>query len=152
MNRLQDNKPKCAIYCRVANKNQSEPEFSIEQQKKLLLDYAHKMGYTETTTYLDNGFSGLTLDRPAMKQLNADIAAGKVNTVVVKDLARIARNYTSYNEWLNRMDKHGVTVLFRDTPDLPKISFELQGALPNLQKRKKRKQKRHTVRTPPPLR
>ncbi|MCL2225327.1 MAG: recombinase family protein, partial [Defluviitaleaceae bacterium] len=48
--------------------------------------------FRNVSTYTDNGFIGLNFDRPAMRQLQADVDAGLVGVVLVKDISRISRN------------------------------------------------------------
>ena len=66
---------------------------SIVNQKRYLESYAELHGYGNIRHYTDDGFSGGNFDRPAWKQLVADIEAGKVSTVLVKDMSRVGRNY-----------------------------------------------------------
>jgi DNA invertase Pin-like site-specific DNA recombinase len=130
----------------VGRDDDNAPGTAIELQRQILSEYAREMGYTETAAYLDNGFSGLDTRRPAFTALNADIAAGKVGVVLAKDHSRIYRDLTDICQWWERMDKLGVTVLCKDAP-----AYQDGTAEPFFQyRRKKRKQERHTVRTPPP--
>lgn len=149
---MQGEKPTCrvAVYCRVARDDEDAPGAAIEQQRQILAEYARSLGYTETANYLDNGYSGLTADRPAFAMLNADIDAGQVDVVIAKDPSRFWRDIASGGQWYSRMDKKGVTVLCRDTPGFQKEMREMHTALAPMFKRKKKKHERHTVRTPPP--
>ena len=58
-----------------------------------MLGYAEQHGFSNCVHYTDDGWSGGNFDRPAWKQLVADIEAGKVGTVLVKDMSRICRDY-----------------------------------------------------------
>lgn len=66
---------------------------SIINQKKYLEDYAAQHGYLNCVHYTDDGYSGGNFDRPDWKRLVADIEAGKVACVLVKDMSRIGRDY-----------------------------------------------------------
>ena len=66
---------------------------SIINQKKYLEDYAAQHGYLNCVHYTDDGYSGKDFDRPDWKRLAADIEAGKVGCVLVKDMSRIGRDY-----------------------------------------------------------
>lgn len=66
---------------------------SITNQKRYLTDYAEQRGFINCVHYTDDGWSGGNFERPAWKQLVADIEAGKVGTVIVKDMSRVGRDY-----------------------------------------------------------
>lgn len=66
---------------------------SITNQKRYLTDYAEQRGFSNCVHYTDDGWSGGNFERPAWKQLVADIEAGKVGTVIVKDMSRVGRDY-----------------------------------------------------------
>ena len=66
---------------------------SISNQKRYLEHHALQRGYTNCAHYTDDGWSGGTFDRPGWKQLIADIDAGKVERVIVKDMSRVGRDY-----------------------------------------------------------
>ena len=66
---------------------------SIVNQKRFLLDYAAQKNYTNCVHYTDDGWSGGNFDRPAWKKLIADIEAGSIGTVIVKDMSRVGRDY-----------------------------------------------------------
>lgn len=82
---------------------------SIINQKKYLESYAEQKGYGCCVHYTNDGWSGGNFDRPAWKKLVADIEAGKVAHVIVKDMSRIGRDYLQtgfYTEVMFR--QHGV--------------------------------------------
>ena len=66
---------------------------SIANQKIFLERAAAERGYTNIVHYTDDGWSGGNFDRPGWKRLEADVKAGKVGTVIVKDMSRVGRNY-----------------------------------------------------------
>ena len=66
---------------------------SIVNQKSYLQSYADQHGFSNCVHYTDDGWSGGNFDRPAWKELVEDIEAGKVATVLVKDMSRIGRDY-----------------------------------------------------------
>lgn len=83
-----------ALYERLSRDNdQTGDSNSIVNQKKYLESYAHQKGYTNCQHYTDDGWSGGNFERPAWKQLIADIEAGKVAHVIVKDMSRAGRDY-----------------------------------------------------------
>lgn len=107
---LQTESKITALYERLSrDDDQIGDSNSIVNQKKYLEGYATQRGYTNVRHYTDDGWSGGNFDRPAWKQLVADIEAGKVAHVLVKDMSRIGRDYLQtgfYTEVMFR--QHGV--------------------------------------------
>ena len=66
---------------------------SVVNQKAMLESYAAQHGFTNCVHYTDDGWSGGNFDRPAWKRLIADIEAGKVEHLLVKDLSRVGGDY-----------------------------------------------------------
>ena len=66
---------------------------SVVNQKAMLESYAAQHGFTNLVHYTDDGWSGANFERPSWKQLIADIEAGKIATVLTKDMSRIGRDY-----------------------------------------------------------
>ena len=58
-----------------------------------MTSYAADHGFAHCLHYIDDGFSGGNFDRPGRQQLLADVEAGIVKTVLVKDMSRVGRNY-----------------------------------------------------------
>ena len=80
-----------ALYARVSTDEQAQQGFSIESQKERLAAFCRSQGFTECEFYIDDGYSGTSLQRPAMDQLLKDIRARLVKTVVVYRLDRLGR-------------------------------------------------------------
>lgn len=99
-----------ALYERLSrDDDQVGDSNSIVNQKKYLESYAEQRGYSNCIHYTDDGWSGGNFERPAWKRLVADIEAGKVAHVLVKDMSRIGRDYLQtgfYTEVMFR--QHGV--------------------------------------------
>ena len=66
---------------------------SIVNQKTMLESFATQKGFANIVHYTDDGWSGANFERPAWKQLIADIEAGKVGCVIAKDMSRVGRDY-----------------------------------------------------------
>lgn len=66
---------------------------SIVNQKAMLETYAKQQGFSNFEHYSDDGFSGGNFERPSWKRLIKDIEAGKIGTVIVKDMSRVGRDY-----------------------------------------------------------
>ena len=82
---------------------------SILNQKAYLENYAAQHGYINIAHYTDDGWSGGNFERPAWKHMIADIEAGKICRVIVKDMSRAGRDYLQtgfYTEVFFR--QHGV--------------------------------------------
>lgn len=82
------------LYERLSRDDNLEGEsYSIGNQKKLLTKVAKEKGYTNLVHFLDDGISGVTMDRPGFNDMMEQLAAGKSAAVFVKDLSRLGRNY-----------------------------------------------------------
>ena len=83
-----------ALYERLSRDDELQGESnSIVNQKHLLESYAGDQGFTNCVHYTDDGYTGGNFDRPGWKQLIADVEAGKIGTVIVKDMSRVGREY-----------------------------------------------------------
>jgi DNA invertase Pin-like site-specific DNA recombinase len=104
---------KCAIYTRVSTENQSEREFSsCETQEEKIRSYIQSQEEWEIyKVYTDAGFSGSSLDRPALKELITDIINNKVNCVLVYKIDRLTRSLKDFYTLIELFDKHGVSFI-----------------------------------------
>ena len=83
-----------ALYPRLSHEDELSGESnSISNQKRILETYAKQNGFTNLRWYTDDGYSGANFQRPGFQAMLADIEAGKVGTVIVKDMSRLGRNY-----------------------------------------------------------
>ena len=83
-----------ALYPRLSHEDELQGESnSISNQKRILETFAKQNGFTNLRWYTDDGYSGANFQRPGFQAMLADIEAGKVGTVIVKDLSRLGRNY-----------------------------------------------------------
>ena len=83
-----------ALYPRLSHEDELQGESnSISNQKRILETYAKQNGFSNLRWYTDDGYSGANFQRPGFQSMLADIEAGKVATVIVKDLSRLGRNY-----------------------------------------------------------
>ena len=77
---------------------------SVANQRKLLDSYIESQPDIEVVEeYVDDGVSGIIFDRPAFKQMMADIEKGKIDCVIVKDLSRFGREYIETGRYLRRI-------------------------------------------------
>lgn len=83
-----------ALYERLSRDDEQVGESnSITNQKAYLENYAQQHGFSNCRHYTDDGYSGGNFERPGWKRLMADVEAGKVSTVIAKDMSRVGRNY-----------------------------------------------------------
>ena len=82
------------LYERLSRDDNLEGErYSIGNQKKLLTKVAKEKGYTNLIHFLDDGISGVTMDRPGFVEMIQQLEQGRAAAVFVKDLSRLGRNY-----------------------------------------------------------
>ena len=83
-----------ALYCRLSQEDERLGEsLSIENQRMMLEKYARDKGFPNLQFYVDDRYSGANFNRPDFKRMMADIEAGKVGIVIVKDQSRLGRDY-----------------------------------------------------------
>jgi DNA invertase Pin-like site-specific DNA recombinase len=95
MNRQPISTPKItALYSRLSRDDELTGESnSITNQKAMLSEYAAKNGHANIRHFSDDGYSGVSFERPAWKEMIAEIEAGRVAVVLAKDLSRVGREY-----------------------------------------------------------
>lgn len=83
-----------ALYARLSQEDALDGESnSIANQKKILLKYATDNHFSNPTFFIDDGVSGVTFDRPGWNEMIRLAEAEKVQTVIVKDMSRMGRDY-----------------------------------------------------------
>ncbi|MBP3908511.1 recombinase family protein [Turicibacter sanguinis] len=82
---------KVALYARVSTEQQIE-NYSIPLQKERIRAFCMAKGWSEIVEYVDGGYSGSNLNRPALQQLKQDIEEKKINAVIVYRLDRLSRS------------------------------------------------------------
>ena len=105
---------RCAIYTRKSSEVGLEQEFnSLDAQREACAAYILSQKSTGWValpdTYDDGGISGGTLERPALKRLLADIAASRINTVVVYKVDRLTRSLSDFAKIVDAFDAKGVS-------------------------------------------
>lgn len=80
-----------ALYLRVSTEQQIE-KYELDVQHEKLRSYCQARGWTHITDYIDGGYSGSNLNRPALQQLIKDIQAKKIDLVLVYRLDRLSRS------------------------------------------------------------
>src|SRR6266404_8424957 len=92
---------RCAIYTRKSSEEGLEQEFnSLQAQREaceaFINSQRHEGWVCLRAAYDDGGFSGATMDRPALQQLLADLTAGRVDTIVVYKIDRLTRSLADF--------------------------------------------------------
>ena len=91
---MATNKKITALYERLSRDDEMVGDSnSIINQKKMLEDYANKNGYTNILHFTDDGYSGGSFERPAWKKLIEGVENNIIDTVIVKDMSRVGRDY-----------------------------------------------------------
>lgn len=84
---------------------------SISNQRKIIEQYAKENGIIITKFYVDDGYSGYTMDRPDFNQLKKDLNDNKVDLIIVKDLSRIGRHSPKVQLFLENILETGKRVI-----------------------------------------
>ena len=81
-------------YCRLSRDEDKENYSSIEEQKRIIKDYASTRNWIieDKDFYIDDNISGYTFNRPAFTKMLEKVKLGKIDVVIAKDLSRIGRN------------------------------------------------------------
>ena len=91
------------LYMRLSVEDESNNEStSIQTQRAMLTDYCREKGYRIVDCYVDDGETGTNFERPEFQRMLRDIEAGKINTVICKDLSRFGRNYYEAGMYLDK--------------------------------------------------
>ena len=128
-------KLRCAIYTRKSSEEGLDQEFnSLDAQREASLAYISSQkgeGWIPVSRhYDDGGWSGGSMDRPALARLLADIAAGQVNVVVVYKVDRLTRSLSDFARIVEIFDRHGVsfvsvTQAFNTTSSMGRLTLNV---------------------------
>lgn len=104
----------CAVYTRKSSDERLDMEFNtLDAQREACLAYITSQkaeGWVPVLEdYDDGGFSGGTLERPALKRLLDEIKTGKIQTVVVYKIDRLTRSLMDFSKLVEIFDQYGVT-------------------------------------------
>ena len=126
---------RCAIYTRKSSEEGLEQEFnSLQAQREaceaFIDSQRHEGWICLRASYDDGGFSGATMDRPALHQLLADITAGRVDTIVVYKIDRLTRSLADFAKIVEILDARGasfvsVTQQFNTTTSMGRLTLNV---------------------------
>ena len=107
-------KVRCAVYTRKSSEEGLDMDFnSLDAQRESCEAYIVSQraeGWTAVSDrYDDGGFSGGTLERPALKRLLAAVQAGKIDVIVVYKIDRLSRSMLDFLNLVEMFERHGVT-------------------------------------------
>src|SRR3712207_2534897 len=105
---------RCAIYTRVSTEHGLEQEFnSLDNQREAAEAYiksqAHEGWRLHQARYDDGGFSGGSMDRPALQRLLEHIRSGQIDVVVVYKVDRLTRALADFAKLVELFDAHGAS-------------------------------------------
>ena len=114
MSRADPSRKRCAIYTRKSSEEGLEQEFnSLQAQSEACEAYIrsqrHEGWVLARTRYDDGGFSGGSMERPALQQLLADIQGGRVDIIVVYKVDRLTRSLADFARLVEIFDAQGVS-------------------------------------------
>jgi len=132
---LPARKLRAAIYCRKSSEEGLDQAFnSLHAQRESCLSYvrsqAHEGWIALDDQYDDPGFSGGTLERPALQRLLRDVEAGKIDVVAVYKLDRLSRSLPDFVKLIELLDEHGVTFVsitqqFNTTTSMGRLTLNI---------------------------
>ncbi len=126
---------RCAIYTRVSTDHGLEQDFnSLDAQREAAEAYiksqAHEGWILIKTAYDDGGFSGGSIERPAVQRLLADIRSGRIDIVVVYKVDRLTRSLADFAKLVELFDAHqvsfvSVTQAFNTTTSMGRLTLNV---------------------------
>jgi len=131
----QRGRVRCAIYTRKSSEEGLDQEFnSLQAQREACEAFIHSQRHEGwlclRAVYDDGGFSGATMDRPALQRLLADIAAGRVDTIVVYKIDRLTRSLAEFAKIVEILDTKAasfvsVTQQFNTTTSMGRLTLNV---------------------------
>ena len=126
---------RCAIYTRKSTEEGLEQEFnSLDAQREAgeayIASQRHEGWIALPDRYDDGGYTGGNMERPALRQLMADIEAGKVDCVVVYKVDRLSRSLMDFTRLISLFDEHkvsfvSVTQQFNTTTSMGRLTLNI---------------------------
>jgi site-specific DNA recombinase len=126
---------RCAIYTRKSTEEGLDQEFnSLDAQREAAEAYIASQKHEGWTCvpdrYDDGGYSGGSMDRPALRRLLAEVEAGRVDTVVVYKVDRLSRSLLDFSRIIGTLDEHGVSFVsvtqqFNTTTSMGRLTLNI---------------------------
>lgn len=108
-----------AIYCRMAHENYE----GIARQKQQLESYLQEKGISSYKVYSDNGFNGISMERPALTRLMREVERGHIGTLVITSISRLSRSLYGYGGIYNRLKLNNVELVVLESLSQEKLPF-----------------------------
>ena len=135
MNDLQKRAIRCAIYTRKSSEEGLEQSFnSLDAQREacaaFIASQRHEGWRLIPVLYDDGGYSGGDIDRPALKRLLDDVAANKVDTIVVYKVDRLTRSLADFAKIVEALDAKAVSFVsvtqqFNTTTSMGRLTLNI---------------------------
>jgi len=124
---------KISLYIRVSTEDQAKEGYSLEVQREYLESFAKREGLEIFKVYQDDGISGYTTERPALKELLKDAKQKKFDLVLVYKIDRFSRNLKDMLNLVDELFSYGVgfksaTEPFDSTTSAGKLMFQQLGS------------------------
>jgi DNA invertase Pin-like site-specific DNA recombinase len=126
---------RCALYTRKSSDEGLEQDFnSLDAQREACAAYVKSQageGWKMLPTlYDDGGYSGGTMERPALRRLLADIEAGRIDVIVVYKIDRLTRSLADFARMVEIFERHGVsfvsvTQAFNTTTSMGRLTLNV---------------------------
>lgn len=126
---------RCAIYTRKSTEDGLEQEFnSLDAQREACAAYVlsqrHEGWTLNAAVYDDGGYSGGNMERPALRQLLADVAAGRIDVIVVYKIDRLTRSLSDFARMVEILDRANasfvsITQAFNTTTSMGRLTLNI---------------------------
>ena len=111
-----------ALYLRLSKDDGQDESTSVTNQRKILMEYVEEFfdePHVIVDEYTDDGETGTDIARPGFQRMMADVEAGKINCIIVKDLKRFMRNHAYQGFYLEQVfPEYGIRFITLDDPRL----------------------------------
>lgn len=129
-----------ALYVRVSTDDQARKGYSLDDQIEACRNHLSALEPTPIEEYIDDGYSGEFLERPALERLRNDLQHGLIKLVAIYDPDRLSRNLTNQLIIAEEIEKTGATITFvtgdYDSSPEGRLFFSMKGAISAYEKSK----------------
>jgi len=128
-----------AIYIRVSTEDQAKEGYSLEVQREYLESFAKREGLEVFKVYQDDGISGYSTERPALRELLKETKGRKFDLVLVYKIDRFSRNLKDLLNLVDELSSSGIgfksaTEPFDTTTSAGKLMFQQLGSFAEFEK------------------